>query len=399
MGDILFLAHRVPYPPDRGDKIRSWHILKALCAQHNVHVAALCDDNRDMAHLRFLNRHAATIAVFPRTIERDEASIKALLFGGSASVRAFASRDLAAYVRDVLDEQEISTVFAFSGQMAQFVPKQLGGRRFIMDFVDMDSAKYMEWGAGSDLNARANRFEARRLFAFERATAKRATVSTFVSAAEAALFRDATGLGTDKVRVLENGIDLEHFAPNAVTGALNPNLITFTGQMDYAPNVDAVCAFVRTTWPMVKAKNPHAHFAIVGRNPTADVLALASDPTISVTGEVPDTRVWLKQAAVVVAPLKLARGVQNKVLEAMAMGKAVVASSAAAEGIDARAGRDLVVVDEDEDEQGAVAAAIVHLMQNPADAEKIGYAARVQMEARYGWDAQLAGLNELVDMK
>jgi len=393
MADILFLAHRVPYPPDRGDKIRSWHILKALCERADVHVAALCDDNRDMAHLRFLNRHAATIAVFPRNTPRDEAALKALLFGGSASVRAFANRDLAAYVLDVLNEQNIKTIFAFSGQMAQYVPTDLAGKRFVMDFVDMDSAKYAEWGKATGMGGAANRFESRRLFSFERETARRAAVSTFVSAAEAALFRAQTGLGADKVQVLENGIDLDHFAPDAVASAARPGLVVFTGQMDYAPNVEAVVDFVADVWPLVLRQVPQASFAIVGRNPTREVQALASD-SITVTGEVPDTRVWLHQADCVVAPLKLARGVQNKVLEAMAMARPVVASSAAAQGIDARAGHELLVADDAD----AVAAAILGLIADTSLANAIGRAARARVEARYGWEAQLAHLPSLVGL-
>ncbi len=398
--EILFLAHRIPYPPDRGDKIRSWHILRALCAVARVHLVALCDDNRDMAHLRFLNRHATTVAVFPRDGAQSVAAIKALVFGGSASVRAFANRDMADYVRNVLRSHDISTLFAFSGQMAQYVPQQLGGRRFVMDFVDMDSAKYAAWGAAPGLRGAANRFEARRLFVHERATAQRADVSLFVSAAEAELFCAKTGFGQDKVRVLENGIDLEHFAPGAVSDLLfageghsagSVPRIVFTGQMDYAPNIEAVADFVSTVWPMVIAARPDARFAIVGRNPTPAVQALASDSVI-VTGEVQDTRIWIAQAALAVAPLKLARGVQNKILEAMAMGKAVVASSAAAQGIDAVAGRDLLVADEPD----VQASAIVHLLDNPDDAATIGKAARAQMEARYGWDAQLAGLPALI---
>lgn len=391
MADILFLAHRVPYPPDRGDKIRSWHILRALCKIANVHVAALCDDSRDMAHLRFLNQHAATVAVFPRHVPRDEAALQALLLGGSASVRAFANRDLAAYVLDVLGEQDIKTIFAFSGQMGQYVPRNRGAWRFIMDFVDMDSAKYAEWGRADGLAGRANRFEAKRLLAFETKTARRADVSTFVSAAEARLFCEATGLGADKVQVLENGIDVAHFSPDLAVSERISGRVVFTGQMDYAPNIEAVCDFVRDVWPAVLTAQPDASFAIVGRSPTPSVLALSSDSVI-VTGEVPDTRTWLQTAAVVVAPLKLARGIQNKVLEAMAMAKPVVASSAAAQGIDALAGRDLLVVDD----PIAQAAAITYLINNRDAAAAVGQAARLQMVERYGWDAQLAALPALV---
>jgi sugar transferase (PEP-CTERM/EpsH1 system associated) len=260
-----------------------------------------------------------------------------------------------------------------------------------MDFVDMDSAKYAEWGRGNGLAGLANRFEARRLLAFETSTACRAHVSTFVSAAEADLFRETTGLSADKVQVLENGIDLAYYTPVAADIAAPSARVVFTGQMDYAPNVDAVCDFVRDVWPLVCQARPDATLSIVGRKPTPQVLELASDRVI-VTGEVPDTRPWLADAAVVIAPLKLARGVQNKVLEAMAMARPVVASSAAAQGIDAVAGRDLLVVDAPD----AQAAAIVHLLNNPADRTKVGLAARARMVERYGWEAQLAGLRALV---
>jgi sugar transferase (PEP-CTERM/EpsH1 system associated) len=390
MLDILFLAHRVPYPPDRGDKIRSWHILKALCGIANVHVAALCDDMRDMAHLRFLNRYAATIGVFPRNAARDTAAIKALVFGGSASVRAFGNRDLSAYVSDVLREQDVATIFAFSGQMAQYVPRNVGTRRFVMDFVDMDSAKYAAWGQARGLIGAANRFEARRLLTFERETASRADASLFVSEAEASLFQQRTGISKSKIHVLSNGIDFDHFVP-AEMAVIEHNLVVFTGQMDYAPNVEAVVDFVRDVWPMVQAKVPGARFAIVGRNPVADVRALASGDVI-VTGEVDDTRQWLARAVLAVAPLKLARGVQNKILEAMAMAKPVVASSAAAQGIGVSIDQHLLVADSPD----AQAAAIVGLLSDPDRSVKMGLAARAELAVTHGWDTQLANLPSLV---
>jgi polysaccharide biosynthesis protein PslH len=165
-------------------------------------------------------------------------------------------------------------------------------------------------------------------------------------------------------------------------------LIVFTGQMDYRPNIDAVTAFARETMLIVRARHPNARFAIVGRAPTAEVLALATLPGVQVTGEVTDTRDWLAAADLVVAPLKLARGIQNKVLEAMAMAKAVIASSAAAEGIDAVPGDELVIADG----SAAEAEAVRILLANPAQAAEIGAAARARMEARYSWEARLAGL-------
>ncbi len=348
-----------------------------------VHVCALWDDERDLAHLNVLQDIAKSVHLERAEPSKLKAMGKALAGGGSASVAACASPALQAAVDTVLRNHSVRTAFAYSGQMAQFVPR--GSHRFVMDFVDMDSAKFAAFGGF------ANGQEAKRLFAFEKATAERADLSLFVSDAEASLFRRKTGFGPDKISFIENGIDLDRFDPAHPTGGAGAGegpLIVFTGQMDYRPNIEAVAAFARETMPAVRARTANARFAIVGRAPTAEVVALAALPGVSVTGEVPDTRDWLAAADLVVAPLKLARGIQNKVLEAMAMAKPVIASTAAAEGIDAAPGDELVIADG----AAAEAEAVRTLLANPAHAAEIGAAARARMVARYSWDARLAGL-------
>lgn len=386
VGDILFLAHRVPFPPDRGDKIRSWNILKALAVLAPVHVAALVDPADVVVEDSPLHRLAASLTLLPRRKSKATAMLSALAKGTAASVELFADGDFTTAVQSILKQQKISHIYAFSGQMAQHVPHDLGSATFIMDFVDMDSAKFTDFAKrGNGLSRFANAQEGKRLFAFEKATARRADISLFVSDAEAALFRAETGLGFDNVRALENGIDLDHFVPTHERVGMESNsTILFTGQMDYAPNVDAVCWFAKEVLPRL----PNATFIIAGRAPTPAVQALATSPQIIVTGEVPDTRPFIAAAAVVVAPLRIARGVQNKVLEAMAMGKPVVASREAAEGIDALADRDLIVADGAEQ----FAAALSMLLNDKAKADVLGIAARAQMEQRYGWDAQMASL-------
>jgi polysaccharide biosynthesis protein PslH len=380
-GEILFLAHRVPYPPNRGDKIRSWHLLRTMAKIAPVHVCALWDDERDLEHLDFLRTVAASVHVEKANPSKLSAMTRALLTGNSASVSACWSEKFQDHVNQVLAKRPITTIFAFSGQMAQFVPEDRGNRRFVMDFVDMDSAKFEAFGGF------ANCQEAKRLFAFEKAVAERADVSMFVSEDEAGLFRRKTGLGPDRVIALENGIDLEAFdpaIPYEPVGEGRAPLIIFTGQMDYRPNVEAVCGFARDVLPSIRFAYPEACFAIVGRKPTPEVLALADVPGVLVTGEVADTRQWLAAADVVVAPLLMARGVQNKVLEAMAMAKPVVASSAAAEGIDAT---EMVIAD-----GPAQAEAVMALLNDPIAARKLGEAARARMIARYSWEARLATL-------
>jgi polysaccharide biosynthesis protein PslH len=395
MGDILFIAHRIPYPPDRGDKIRSWHMLKALTQHASVHVAALVDEERDWRYSDVLEGVADTVILEPRNLSKARAALSGLVTGQSASVRAFANSALRRRITHLLATRPIKSIFVYSGQMAQYVPKNLGGRRFVMDFVDMDSAKFKSYAdQSSGLSAFAMRQEAARLFKFERETAARADKCLFVSEAEAQLFRDHTGLGRDKVDMIENGIDLDRFDPaigfDPVVEKTGP-LAVFTGQMDYRPNIEAVSAFARETLPLIRTKRSDAQFAIVGRAPTDEVKALAALPGVIVTGEVADTRDWLAAADAVVAPLKLARGIQNKVLEAMAMARPVIVSPAAAEGIDAA---EFVVASTPQEEADAVLA----LLADPARAHALGEASRARMVARYSWDARLSGLPAILGL-
>ena len=395
MADILFLAQRIPFPPDRGDKIRTWHVLKHLSGLARVHLACLADDEADAAHLLALREALggrlgeAHVAV--RGSTKAAAGARALLEGRPVSLTLFDSAILRDFVGRLLASKPIATVFAFSGQMAQFVPERLG-RRFVMDFGDVDSAKFAQYAdEGAGAMRWVNRREAKLLSAFERATAARADLSLFVSEAEAALFRSKTGLSN--VRALSNGIDVGHFDPAADFPRLGAEergegpLLLFTGQMDYAPNVDAVTWFAREVLPLV----PRARFVVAGRNPSPAVARLASE-RVAVTGAVADMRAWLAAADVIVAPLRIARGIQNKVLEAMAMAKPVVASPAAFEGIEAEPGRDLVVADGAE----AMAEALNNLLAAPDRAAAMGRSARARMERAYRWDARLDPLAEIV---
>jgi sugar transferase (PEP-CTERM/EpsH1 system associated) len=399
MAEILFLVHRAPWPPDRGDRIRSWHMFEALAKWAPVHVAALADNAADAAVARKkMTPLCKSLAIEVRKVSRPVALAQAVLRGEPVSNRLFRSSALAAHVRGLLASGRVTHIVGFSGQMAPYLPKRFDGP-VIMDFVDVDSAKfatYAQQDARQPLHWVHAR-EARVLGAYEAKVARSADASLFVSEAEAALFRRQSEVDADKVHAVENGIDTDRFDPAlplAEVGAGEGPLAVFTGQMDYRPNVDAVSWFAADILPLIRRRHPQARFAIVGRAPTDAVRALEGQPGVTVTGEVPDVRPWLAAADAVVAPLLLARGVQNKLLEAMAMARPVVASAAAATGIDAVRGDQLLVADD----AAAMADAVVRLFDDPQAAAAMGAAARARMIARYGWDARLAPLGDLLGL-
>lgn len=399
MAEILFLVHRAPWPPDRGDRIRSWHMFEALAKLAPVHVAALADNAEEAAAAREkMGPLCKSLAIEVRKASRPLALMQAVLRGEPASNHLFRNAALARHVDNLVRQGGISHIVAFSGQMAQFIPASFGGP-VLMDFVDVDSAKfatYADQDKRQPLNWVHTR-EARVLGAYEAEVARKVDASLFVSEAEAALFRAQSGLGADKVRAVENGIDTVRFDPASQFDPIGKGkgpLAVFTGQMDYRPNIDAVRLFANDILPLIRLRHPQARFAIVGRAPTDEVRALAALPGVTVTGEVPDVRPWLAAADAVVAPLLLARGVQNKLLEAMAMARPVVASAAAATGIDATPGRHLLVADG----VSAMADAACQIFHDPAAAAAMGQAARGRMIERYGWDARMAPLGDLLGL-
>lgn len=398
-GEILFLAHRIPFPPDRGDKIRSHHILKALAELAPVHVGCLAEAAADLEQEAELARLSASYLMPTRPKSLARAGVQALASRQPISLRAFHDARLARWVVRTLAERMISAIYVYSGQMGQYVPADWHGR-LVVDLVDVDSAKFEAYGAGR-LTPRGwlDRREGRLLAAFEHALAAQADVTLLVSEEEAALMRARGPAGAD-IRALRNGIDCVQFDPAGVApepllaGQAGPHVV-FTGQMDYAPNVAAVERFARRILPAIRARHAGARFHIVGRSPSQAVQRLAAVPGVHVAGAVPDTRPWLAAADLVVAPLQIARGVQNKVLEAMAMGKAVLASPDAATGIDAVQGQHVIVCDDDP----AFVREALALLDAPARRTQIGQAARQLVAGSMSWPAMLAPLPALMGLE
>jgi len=390
-GEILFLAHRIPFPPDRGDKIRSHHLLKALAALAPVHVGCLAETAEDRALEGELAAVAASYRLPTRAKPLALAGVQAMLAGRPISLAAFDSAELRAWVERTLRERPIAAIYVFSGQMGQFVPARWRGK-LVADLVDVDSAKFEAFAqAGSGPMAWINAREARLLRAVEADLAARADATLLVSEEEAALLRSRGARGN--IRALRNGVDSAGFDPAAavpyaeIAAQPGPHFV-FSGQMDYAPNEAAVARFAQHILPLIRRHHAAVQFHIVGRAPTAQVLKLGELPGTRVWGAVPDMRPFLAAADFVVAPLTIARGVQNKVLEAMAMARPVLLSPEAATGIDAADGLQFAVCADDP----AFADRALALLATPAEARTMGQAAREFVVQRMSWPAMLADL-------
>ena len=400
MGEILFLCHRIPFPPDRGDKIRSHHILKHLAGIAPVHVATFADDDFDKGEESDLAALATSYCLRRRAKPLVLAGIQAIAQSRPVSLTAFHDSALAAYVDEVLASRPISAIYVFSGQMGQYVPADFAGR-LIVDFVDVDSAKFQAYAEKKGVIGLIDAREARMLRAEEARLAARADVSLLISQSEASLFESRLPdslRGRVDVRVLANGIDSVSFDPAVVapeTRMLDcpgPRMI-FTGQMDYAPNIDAARRVIEHILPLIREECSDATFHVVGRNPTAELQRYDGQNGCRVWGRVDDIRPWLKAADLAIVPLDIARGVQNKVLEAMAMALPVVLTSGAATGIDAVDGTDFTIADSDL----ALAATTLRLLRDHRQTAELGLSARHFVTANASWQAALAPLAELLD--
>jgi sugar transferase (PEP-CTERM/EpsH1 system associated) len=342
MESILYLAQRLPFPPNKGDKVRSYHFLKHLAARYRVFLGTFVDDPLDWKHVEELKGLCAETHIerCPPWTKRAR-GVAGLLQGEALTLGCFRSRRLHEWVREVITRQRITRAFVFSSPMAQYVLDISAVRSFV-DMVDMDSAKWAAYAvavrgrsrpftsgkrlASSPTSGRSRRVARRASLSPGR---KRRSSATPRPKAQRRSLRSATVSTARISRRRRNSRRPSRLvsAPSSLPGA-----------MDYWPNVDAVSWFARDMLPQIRARDASARFYIVGMNPDSAVRALASDPAVVVTGRVDDVRPFLEHARVIVAPLRVARGIQNKVLEAMAMAKAVVVTPAVAAGMAAAVG-------------------------------------------------------------
>ncbi|MCG5501056.1 TIGR03087 family PEP-CTERM/XrtA system glycosyltransferase [Ectothiorhodospira lacustris] len=335
---LLYLVHRIPYPPNKGDKIRSFNLLKHLAGRYRIHLGAFVDDPHDWRYQEDVTRLCESTCLLPlRPPLAKLASLRGFMDGRPLSEPYYDSRPMRQWVRRILD-QGVGRVLVFSSAMAQYLrPEDHAGRRVVVDFVDVDSDKWRQYAASHRFPMnRIYARESRYLLDFERRVASLADAGAFVSEQEAALFRTLAPESAGRVHAIDNGVDVDYFSPAREYPrpyGVGEQHLVFTGAMDYWANVDAVCWFAREVFPLVRLEHGDARFTIVGARPAREVKQLEQIDGIQVTGAVKDVRPYLAHAEAAVAPLRIARGIQNKVLEAMAMGKPVLVTPQALDGL------------------------------------------------------------------
>lgn len=394
---LLYLVHRIPFPPNKGDKVRSYHLLRQLAKRYRVFLGTFVDHDDDWQHVAKLREWCEEVhveGISPRLAKL--ASLRGLLTGEALTLPYYRNAAMQRWVAQTAFRHDIRRVVVFSSSMAPYA-LSLPEVKPVVDFVDVDSAKWTRYADDhSGPVAWLYRREGRFLAEFERAVACRASVSVLVSEAEAALFRQVAPEYADRIHAISNGVNAEFFSPqNAFSSpyAAEAEVVAFTGAMDYWPNVDAALWFANEIWPVIRAHRPATRFYVVGMNPAPELRALDGQNGIVVTGTVPDVRPYIQHARVVVAPLRVARGVQNKILEAMAMGRPVVASETCAAGIHADFGEELLTAADAAD----FAQAVLAQLADAGGGQEIGRRARQRVLSHYSWDAHLARFDDMIE--
>jgi sugar transferase (PEP-CTERM/EpsH1 system associated) len=389
---VLCLAHRTPFPPDKGDRIRTYHLLRSLARRARVHLACLADEPAGAEVLAELRRSCERVAVVPVVRwARPARSLLSLARGGTVTEGAFDVPALREVVRAWAAEAPYHAVLASASSLVPYLRlPELAGVPAVVDIMDVDSQKWLDY----TVTARGPlawlyRLEGRRLRRLEEELPSWAHAVTLVGEAEADLYRQFCRPGT--VRAVTNGVDLDYFRPGPP--AEGPTCV-FVGALDYLPNVDGSNWFCREVWPEVVRRRPQAKLLLVGRRPAPPVRRLAGLPGVELVGQVPDVRPHVQRATVTVVPLRIARGIQNKILESLAMAKPTVASSPTLGGLKAEPGTHLLRADT----PAEWAEAILRLFDDRELGRRLGAAGRRYVEENHRWDRCLEPFAELLGL-
>ena len=388
---VLVLTHRLPFAPNRGDRIRAYHIVRLLAARADVHVVSLVHDRREEAEAAAMRRLGVEVSTarVPRLRNMIRAAV-ALPTRPPLTTTLLHSPWIAGVLREVVQQSDPDVVLSYcSGVVPLCLTPPLDAIPFVLDMVDVDSAKWAAFAERASLPWTAiYRRESRCLAKLEQQASRAAFVTTVVNERERDLLRRVCPEAP--IRVASNGVDAEFLAPPGPPAA--GERVIFTAVFNYAPNADAALWFARHVWPNIRAARPSATLTLAGSSPTRQVRQLArQDPSIEVTGAVADMRPLLWRSSVAIAPIFQSRGVQNKVLEAAAAGLPVIITRAVAHGLP----REVLPACRVADGAGDYASEVIDLLSLPPEARR-AVASRANV-ANLSWSRQLAPLLRFVE--
>jgi sugar transferase (PEP-CTERM/EpsH1 system associated) len=387
---MLYLCQRIPYPPDKGDRIPVFHQIRMLSGSHEVVVGSLA--HKDERNADELTKKLGIKVIAPRhsILRRAQGMVSSFLRNKPLSLGYFESRNLQSLVDSEITKKQFDAVIVFSSSMAQYLEKHKHIPR-IMHFCDVDSEKWRDLAQKSKTPlCWIYKRESRTLLQYERNLANESRISCVVSHSEADVFRKR--IPGIPVKVLENGVDVEYFSsfrrkPQGLR-------VVFIGVMDYPPNIDAVSFFAELVWSKIRAAYPQARFLIIGSKPVRSIRRMAKIPGIQITGYVPDVRPYLASATLTIAPLAIARGVQNKVLESMAAAVPVLTTPVVVRGLPAGAERHIFVAEREPEVFGS---ALMNLLENRAALDEKGIKAQEFVQQHCSWETKLRALEDLLE--
>jgi sugar transferase (PEP-CTERM/EpsH1 system associated) len=396
---ILFISHRVPFPPNKGEKIRTFHQLKHLKELgHHIHLFSPYEDKTELAHFNELRGTWCTSVEASPLKPKAMRLLMGLVKGQPMSVANFYDKTLQQKFDQFLFGNSVDAIICSASSVAEYIFKSTDlptldkKPLLIMDFMDVDSDKWGQYQQSSSFPMSMVYAREQRLLAkYEKKIVKKFDASYLIAQAEVTLFNQNV-MQSDKVHVMGNGLDTTVFYPPKIKHPNPAPVFLFTGVMDYKPNEDAVIWFVNTCWPSIITQHPNAKFVIAGMNPSADINQLANDKSIEVTGFVDDILPYYHQADIFVAPFRLARGVQNKVLQAFACALPVISTPMGAEGILCQADQDILIASTPVE----FITQANQLIAQPKLAESIGQSALQIIKQHYSWQGQLQPLVNLL---
>jgi len=388
--NILYICHRFPFPPKRGGKIRPFNMIRHLTASgHKVTVCSLARSDAEAAEGQGISPHCEAFHMARVHAPTQALRMVARLASSTpSSMGYFYSPELQAKVRELLASRTWDLIFVHCSSVAQYVEHVTDVPK-ILDFGDMDSQKWLEYANYKPFPLSLGyRLEGSKLQTEEKRLAGRFDLCTATTRAEwETLNSYGSGADTDW---FPNGVDADYFSPGEEP--YDPDTISFIGRMDYYPNQECMSRFCEQVWPILKARRPAMKLLVVGADPSPAMRRLGELPGVTVTGSVPEVQPYVRKSALMVAPLNIARGTQNKILEAMAMGVPVVTSSIAAGGVDAKSEEHFLVSDTPQD----YAQAIFRITEAPAERQRLALAGRARMLSHHAWPRSMERLDAII---